>query len=64
MLIHGQNDYRVDLSEGLQMFTTLQRMGVPSEILYYPAEGHSAGRLDDLRITYDKQFEWLARWLK
>ena len=64
MVIHGQLDYRVDISEGLQMFTALQRMGVPSQFLCFPNEGHSTGRLDNLRYVYETQFEWLARWLK
>jgi len=64
MLIHGQHDYRVDISEGLQMFTALQRMGVPSQILIFPNEGHSVHRLDNLRRVYDEQYKWLARWLK
>ena len=63
MVIHGQRDYRVDLSEGLQMFTALQRQGVPSQLLYLPDEGHNAGKLQNLRFIYEKQFEWLKRWL-
>lgn len=64
MLIHGQRDYRVDISEGLQMFTALQRQGVPSQILIFPNEGHNVGRLDNLRRVCDEQYKWLARWLK
>jgi len=64
MVIHGERDYRVDPSEGFQMFTSLQRMGVPSQLLYYPDEGHSIRKLKNLRHVYEKQFEWLARWLK
>ncbi len=63
MVIHGQKDYRVDLSEGLQMFTALQRLGVPSQLLYLPDEGHNARKLQNLRVIYEKQFEWLKRWL-
>jgi len=64
MVIHGEMDYRVDLSEGLQMFTALQRQGVPSELIYFPDEGHNARKLQNLRYIYERQFEWLARWLK
>jgi dipeptidyl aminopeptidase/acylaminoacyl peptidase len=64
MVLHGQKDYRVDVSQGLQMFTALQRMGVPSWLLYYPDEGHSLKKAYNLRYAYQKQFEWLAKWLK
>ncbi len=63
MVIHGEKDYRVDLSEGLQMFTALQRGGVPSQLLYFPDEGHNIGKLKNLRYVYEKQYEWLRRWL-
>jgi dipeptidyl aminopeptidase/acylaminoacyl peptidase len=40
LVVHGQNDYRLDVSEGFQLFTTLQRLGIPSKFLYFPDEGH------------------------
>jgi dipeptidyl aminopeptidase/acylaminoacyl peptidase len=64
MVIHGQKDYRVDVSQAFQMFTALQLMAVPSELVYYPDEGHSISKINNLRHVYNKQFEWLARWLK
>jgi hypothetical protein len=36
LVVHGQLDYRLDVSEGFQLFTTLQRLGVPSKMLYFP----------------------------
>jgi dipeptidyl aminopeptidase/acylaminoacyl peptidase len=64
MVIHGEKDYRVDPSEAFQMFTSLQRMGVPSQLLYYPDEGHSIGKLKNLRHVYERQLDWLRRWLE
>jgi dipeptidyl aminopeptidase/acylaminoacyl peptidase len=40
LVIHGQLDYRLDVSEAFQLFTTLQRLKVPSKMLYFPDEGH------------------------
>ena len=64
LIIHGQKDYRVDVSEAFQMFTALQRRGVPSQLLYFPDEGHSIRKIKNNRHVYQKQFEWLAKWLK
>jgi hypothetical protein len=60
----GQLDYRVDLSQGLDMFTCLQRMGLPSEPVNFPDEGHSVGKLENLRFVYGEQFNWPPRWFK
>ncbi len=64
LVIHGELDYRVDPSEAFQMYTSLQRMGVPSELIYYPDEGHSIHKLHNLRHVYEKQLEWLEKWLR
>ncbi|MGA2635504.1 MAG: S9 family peptidase [Terracidiphilus sp.] len=40
LVIHGQLDYRLDVSEGFQLFDTLQLLKVPSKMLYFPDEGH------------------------
>ncbi len=64
MFIHGQKDYRVDVSEGFQAFTTLQRLGIESQLLYFPDEGHSIKKIQNIRHVYEKQLEWLAKWLK
>ncbi len=64
LIIHGGKDYRVDLSQALGMFTALQRLGVESEFLYFPDEGHSVHRLRNLRYFYDVQFSWLKQHLR
>ena len=40
LVVHSQRDYRLDVSEGFQLFTALQLRGVPSKMLYFPDEGH------------------------
>ena len=40
LVVHSQRDYRLDVSQGFQLFTALQRLGVPSKFLYFPDEGH------------------------
>ena len=40
LVIHGSLDYRVPISEALQLWTDLRRHGVPSQYLYFPDENH------------------------
>ncbi len=63
MILHGGHDYRVDPSEGLQMFTALRRLGVPAELVYFPDQGHSVHGIRNSRYVYEKQLAWLKRWL-
>lgn len=64
LIFHGGRDYRVDLSQGIAMFTALQRLGVPSKFIYFPDEGHYYYRLQNWKFVYEEQFAWLARFLK
>jgi len=64
LVVHGQYDYRVDLSQGLMLFTALQRRKVPSQLLYFPDEGHSVWKLKNDQYLYKVQFDWLAKHLK
>jgi dipeptidyl aminopeptidase/acylaminoacyl peptidase len=64
LVIHGQRDYRLDVSEGLQLFTTLQMMGVPSKMLYFPDEGHWVLKPQNSRLWYETVNAWVDQWTK
>jgi len=64
LVIHGQKDYRLDVSEGFQLFTTLQMMGVPSKMLYFPDEGHWVLKPQNSRLWYETVNAWVDQWTK
>ncbi len=64
LVIHGQRDYRLDVSEGFQLFTALQRLNVPSRMLYFPDEGHWVLKPQNSQRWYDEVGEWCDRWTR
>ena len=64
LVVHGQLDYRLDVSEGFQLFTTLQRLGVPSKMLYFPDEGHWVLKPQNSQLWYKTVNEWVDRWVR
>lgn len=64
LVVHGELDYRVPVGEGLQLFSTLQRKGVPSKLLYYPDEGHWILKPQNSELWYKTVLGWLDQWLK
>ncbi len=64
LIIHGELDYRVPLTEGQQLFTTLQRKGIPSKFLYFPDEGHWVLKPANSELWHKTVFGWLATYLK
>lgn len=64
LVIHNERDFRVPLSEGMQLFTVLQRKGIPSKFLYFPDEGHWVLKPANSELWHKTVFEWLAEYLK
>ena len=63
LVVHSQRDYRLDVSEGFQLFTTLQRLGVPSKMLYFPDEGHWILKPQNSRLWYQTVNDWVDQWI-
>ncbi len=64
LVVHGQLDYRLDVSEGFQLFTTLQRLKVPSKMLYFPDEGHWVLKPQNSQLWYKTVNDWVDQWTK
>ena len=64
LVVHGEMDYRVPVTEGLQLFTALQRMGVDSKLLYFPDEGHWVLKPQNSELWYHTVLDWLGKYLK
>jgi len=64
LIIHSERDFRVPIGEGFQLFTALQRQGVPSKFLYFPDEGHTIMKPANSELWHRTVFDWLAEYLK
>jgi len=64
LVVHGQLDYRLDVSEGFQLFTTVQRLNIPSKMLYFPDEGHWVLKPQNSRLWYQTVNGWADEWTK
>ncbi|WP_348262992.1 S9 family peptidase [Telmatobacter sp. DSM 110680] len=64
LVVHGQLDYRLDVSEGYQLFDTLQLLHVPSKMLYFPDEGHWVLKPQNSQLWYKTVNDWVDQWTK
>ncbi len=64
LVIHGQRDFRVPVEQGFQMFTALQRQGIPSRLLYFPDEDHFVSKPHNVELWWATMHDWLRRYLK
>jgi dipeptidyl aminopeptidase/acylaminoacyl peptidase len=61
LIIHNDLDFRVPVSEGLQLFQTLQRLGVESKMINFPDEGHWVQKPVNSEYWHTEVFEWLKK---
>ena len=64
LVVHGEQDFRVPVDQGLQLFTTLQKMGVESKLLYFPDEGHWILKPQNSALWYNTVLGWFDQHLK
>lgn len=64
LVIHGEKDFRVPVTQGMEAFTAAQVEGVPSRFLYFPEEGHWVLSPQNGVVWHRVFFDWLGRFLK
>jgi dipeptidyl aminopeptidase/acylaminoacyl peptidase len=64
LVIHGERDYRVPVTQGLALYGVLTTKGVPARLVYYPDENHWVLKGQNSKHWYGEVLGWLARWLK
>lgn len=64
MVIHGEKDYRVLHSQGLQAYTAARLRGVPARYLHFPEENHWVLAPQNSILWHREFYIWLDQWLK
>ena len=64
MVIHGEKDFRVPVTQGIEAFTAAQVQDVPSRFLYFPDEGHWVLKPQNGVLWHRLFFDWLDRYCK
>ena len=64
LVIHGETDLRVPISEALALWTDLQRNGVDARLLYFPDENHWILKPPHVRLWYQAVLGFLGEQLR
>ena len=62
LVIHGSNDLRIPISEGISVFTALQVKGVPSRFLHMTEENHWVLNANNSIKWYEEVLGWMKKW--
>ena len=63
LFVHGESDHRVPIEEAEQMYTALQKQGVPAKMVRYPDSYHGGWTPWRLMHRYWSSMQWWDRWL-
>jgi dipeptidyl aminopeptidase/acylaminoacyl peptidase len=63
LIIHGEHDYRIPYTQGLQLFTALQLRGVHSKLLFFPDEDHFVRKPPNAKQWWKNVHNWFANYL-
>jgi dipeptidyl aminopeptidase/acylaminoacyl peptidase len=61
LVIHGQQDFRIPVEQGIGVFTALQRQGIESKFLYFPDENHWVLKPQNSVQWHDTVNAWLKQ---
>ena len=64
LVVHGAMDFRVTVDQSMQLFTSLQRLGVPSKFLYFPDEDHFVFKPQNRILWWNTVWQFLGSYLK
>jgi dipeptidyl aminopeptidase/acylaminoacyl peptidase len=64
LCIHGELDYRIVATQGMQAFNAAVLRGIPAQLLYFPDENHWVLKPQNGILWQRTYFNWLDKWLK
>jgi len=64
LVIHGELDFRIPYTQGLELFTSLQMRKVPSQLLIFPDEGHWVLKPQNSALWYKTFLDWTGKWTR
>ena len=62
LVVHGEKDFRVPVTQGMEAFTVAQVKNIPSRFLYFPEEGHWVTSPQNSVLWHRVFFDWLNRF--
>ena len=63
LIIHGEKDFRVPVTQGLEYYNTLRQKGVPTRLIYFPDENHWILKPQNSILWHKEVFAWLEKYI-
>ena len=64
LIQHGEQDARVPISQGYELYNALIRQNVATKMVVYPRQPHGIQEPKLIRDAMERNLEWFDRWIK
>ena len=64
LLVHGEVDHDVPVTQAEEMFVALKKLGVDTELVRYPGMGHEFNSGVAMNDFFRRMMDWYDRYLK
>ncbi len=64
LVVHGERDFRVPVTQGLAIYNVYKAKGVPARLVYFPDENHWVLKPRNGQLWYREFHGWLKRWFE
>ena len=64
LIQHGEQDVRVPVSQGYELYNALMRQNVPTKMIVYPRQPHGLQEPKLIKDAMERNLEWFDRWIK
>ncbi|MFT3878409.1 MAG: S9 family peptidase [Gemmatales bacterium] len=61
LVVHGEKDFRVPITQGIEYYNTLRQKGVPTRFVYFPDENHWVLKPQNSLLWHKEVFAWLSK---
>ncbi|HUU26803.1 MAG TPA: S9 family peptidase [archaeon] len=64
LILHGEKDVRVPISQGYELYNALKRQGVDVKMVVYPRAPHGLREPKQILDAADRNLDWFSRHIK
>jgi len=64
LITHGENDFRIPISQSVEAFSAARMRGVPSRFLYFQDEANQIKKPQNVIFWHRAIFDWLKEYVK
>jgi dipeptidyl aminopeptidase/acylaminoacyl peptidase len=62
LILHGANDERVPVGQAYELYRGLKDRGVPTELVFYPREGHGITEYYHQKDRMQRIYDWVTKY--